>query len=44
MFIKNDKNPFVLSEELMLEAKDSFSEGHYKEAVINAQTSIETFL
>ncbi|MGN7178159.1 hypothetical protein [Cytobacillus sp. SAFR-174] len=44
MFIKNGINPFVISEEFMLGAKRRYMEGNYKEAVINAQTSLETFL
>lgn len=37
-------NPFILPEELMLNAKRSFSEGLNKEAIIYSQTAFETFL
>lgn len=37
-------NPFILSEELILSAKRSLAQGFYKECIINAQTSVETFL
>ncbi|MDO6448993.1 hypothetical protein [Oceanobacillus profundus] len=42
--VKDNINPFILSQELMLTAKRNFKQGFYKEAVLNAQTSIETFL
>lgn len=42
--IQDKANPFILSEELMLSAKRSLTQGFYRECVINAQTSIETFL
>lgn len=42
--IKNNFNPFVLSEELLLNSIRNFNEGHYKEAVFYIQSSIETFL
>ena len=40
----NDFNPFVLSEDLMINAKRNLKNGLYKEAVIFSQTAIETFL
>jgi len=42
--IKEQLNPFILSEEMMLAAKRYLKNGLYKEAVINAQISVETFL
>lgn len=37
-------NPFILAEELMLNAKRNFMEGFHKEAIIYSQTAFETFL
>jgi hypothetical protein len=37
-------NPFILSEEMMMSARRTFKEGFYREAVIFAQTSVETVL
>lgn len=42
--IKDNINPFILTEELMLNARRSFKQGFYKETILNAQTSVETFL
>jgi hypothetical protein len=42
--VKDNINPFILSQELMLTAKRNFKQGFYKETIINTQTSIETFL
>lgn len=42
--IKNNVNPFVLSEDLMLSARRNFNRGFYKESILDAQSSIETFL
>ncbi|HZD59849.1 MAG TPA: hypothetical protein VE439_05295 [Anaerolineae bacterium] len=37
-------NPFIVSEEIALNARRYFKEGFYREAVIYAQINIETFL
>ncbi len=37
-------NPFILTEELMLNAKRNFSKGFHKEAIIYSQTAFETFI
>lgn len=42
--ITSSQNPFILSEELMLNAIRSIREGLYREAVIYAQSCVETFL
>lgn len=42
--IKNELNPFIPSEEIMLSAIRNFHEGFYKEAVFHSQTSIEIFI
>ncbi|MFB6800464.1 hypothetical protein ACFCVU_04470 [Peribacillus butanolivorans] len=42
--IKDQINPFILSEELMMSARRNIQLGFYKETIINAQTSIETLL
>lgn len=42
--IFSEANPFILSEELMLNARRNLKNGFYKEAVIYAQSSVETFL
>ncbi|MEC1526225.1 hypothetical protein P9D43_30110 [Neobacillus niacini] len=42
--IKNNENPFVLTEELMLNAKRSYINGFYKECILHAQSSVETLL
>lgn len=42
--INQEWNPFILPEELMLNAKRSFNEGLNKEAIIYSQTAFETFL
>lgn len=39
-----EENPFILSEELMLNAKRYQGKGFYKESVFYAQTSVETFI
>lgn len=44
MALKNKENPFVLTEELMLNAMRSYKNGFHKESILHAQTSIETFL
>lgn len=36
-------NPFILPEELMLNAKRNFATGFYREAIIYSQTAFETF-
>jgi hypothetical protein len=41
--LQENLNPFVLSEEIMISARKNFKEGFYRETVIYAQTSIETF-
>lgn len=42
--IDGEKNPFILSEEIMLDAHRYYKSGFYKEAIIYCQSSIETFL
>ncbi|WP_338791900.1 hypothetical protein [Bernardetia sp. MNP-M8] len=42
--IGNNLNPFILSQELILDAQRNYVEGFYKEAIINIQTSFEVFL
>lgn len=42
--IKKDVNPFIVSEELALTANRYFKEGFYRETVIFAQMSVETFI
>lgn len=37
-------NPFIMPEELMLNAKRNFNDGFHKEAIIHSQTAFETFL
>lgn len=37
-------NPFILTEELMLNAKRNFTTGFYKEAIIYCQSAFETFI
>lgn len=41
--INQKRNPFILPEELMLNAKRNFATGFYREAVIYSQTAFETF-
>jgi len=42
--VKDNSNPFLLSEELMINARRDFKRGFYKETILNAQTSVETLL
>jgi hypothetical protein len=42
--IKQQLNPYIFSEELMLNADRYLKTGFYKEAVLYAQSSVETFL
>jgi hypothetical protein len=42
--LQNNLNPFILSEEILTSARRHFKEGFYRETVIYAQTSVETFL
>lgn len=42
--INQEWNPFILPEELMLNAKRNFNEGLNKEAIIYSQIAFETFL
>jgi len=44
ILVMNDLNPYILSEDLMINAKRNLKNGFYKEAVINSQSAIETFL
>jgi hypothetical protein len=42
--LEREWNPFILSEELSLSARRAFLNGSYREAIVFAQTSVETFL
>lgn len=42
--INQNWNPFILTEELMLNAKRNFATGFYREATIYSQTAFETFV
>ena len=42
--VKDNLNPFLLTEELMVNARRSFKKGFYKQTILNAQTSVETFI
>ncbi len=42
--INQNWNPFILIEELMLNAKRNFATGFYREAIIYSQTAFETFV
>lgn len=42
--IGKDVNPFLLSEQLALSGRRNLAYGNYREAVIEMQTSVETFL
>ena len=42
--INQEWNPFILSKEIGLNAKRDFEKGLYRSAIVNCQTSIETFL
>lgn len=37
-------NPFITVNEILIEARRSFNSGNYKQAIINAQTSVEVFM
>lgn len=42
--VENNLNPFVAGNEFMIEARRKFSYGSYREAIIDAQTSVEIFM
>lgn len=42
--IKRERNPMILSEELMLDAYRKINEGFYNDALITAQTSLESLI
>lgn len=37
-------NPFIFPNEILIDGRRSFNLGNYKQAIINAQTSVETFM
>lgn len=42
--VKKQENPFLLTEELMINGRRNIRSGFYSETVLHAQTSVETFL
>lgn len=42
--VSQNVNPFITVNEILIEGKRSFNLGNYKQAIINAQTSVEVFM